>query len=331
MSTAFQINQNGEYLVCKNQDVIYNGVYLFTNQRGVRKTALMLPPTQPASWVSAYGSLTVSQIGKENPNGGINEKGLVVEQTTLWQTEYPASDVRPAVNELQWIQYLLDTCSTVQEVLEVAPSIRIDQSTSRLHYLIADKIGDHAVIEFLNGKMTIYRGELPLPVIVNSPYKEALKEIESGKTNWSDCGEYQENSMQRLLTVSKRMPEISNHIDIIDFAFEVLTSARREDTVFSLVYDINRMEVHACTNRNPERKTIKTLDFDFANGLPSQSVDLQRLRAKNVTEQFETYNTEFNHKAVNSFFRDPTLTAIFKWEISDEMVHFLACYPDSFS
>ena len=31
MSTAFQINQNGEYLVCKNQDVIYNGVYLFTN------------------------------------------------------------------------------------------------------------------------------------------------------------------------------------------------------------------------------------------------------------------------------------------------------------
>lgn len=45
MSTAFQINQNGEYLVCKNQDVIYDGVYLFTNQRGVRKTALMMPPT----------------------------------------------------------------------------------------------------------------------------------------------------------------------------------------------------------------------------------------------------------------------------------------------
>jgi len=331
MSTAFQINQNSEYLVCKNQDVIYDGVYLFTNQRGVRKTALMMPPTQPASWISAYGSLTVSQVGKENPNGGINEKGLVVEQTTLWQTEYPASNVRPAVNELQWIQYLLDTCSTVQEVLEVAPSIRIDQSTSKLHYLIADRSGDSAVIEFLNEKMTIHRGKLQLPVIVNSPYKEALKEIEDGKTNWSDCGEYQENSMQRLLTVSRRMQEISNHVDIIDFAFEVLTSARREDTVFSLVYDINRMEVHACTNRNPERKTIKMVDFDFSNGSPSQSVDLQELRAKNVTEQFETYNTEFNHNTVNSFFRNPTLTAIFKWEISDEMIQFLARYPDSFS
>lgn len=331
MSTAFQINQNGDYFVCKNQDVIYDGVYLFTNQRGVQKTALMMPPTQPATWVSAFGSLTVSQIGKENPNGGINEKGLVVEQTTLWQTEYPASDVRPAINELQWIQYLLDTCSTVQEVLEAAPSIRIDQSTSKLHYLIADRSGHRAIIEFLNGKMTIYKGKLILPVIVNSPYEEALKEIESGKTNWADCGEYQENSMQRLLTVSKRMQENSNHVDVIDFAFEVLNSAKREDTVFSLVYDINRMEVHAYTNRNTERKTIKMVDFDFDNGLLSQSVDLQRLRAKNVTEQFETYNTEFNHNAVNSFFRNPTLTAIFKWEISDEMIQFLARYPDSFS
>ncbi|MGE7921142.1 linear amide C-N hydrolase [Viridibacillus sp. NPDC093762] len=331
MSTAFQIKQNGDYFVCKNQDVIYDGVYLFTNQRGVRKTALMMPPTHPASWVSAFGSLTVSQIGKENPNGGINEKGLVVEQTTLWQTEYPASDVRPAINELQWIQYLLDTCSTVQEVLEAAPSIRIDQSTSKLHYLIADRSGNRAIIEFLNGKMTLYKGDLVIPIMVNSPYEEALKEIESGKTNWSDCDEYQKNSMQRLLTVSKRMQENSNHVDVIDFAFEVLNSAKREDTVFSLVYDINRMEVHAYTNRNTERKTIKMVDFDFANGSLSQSVDLQRLRAKNVTEQFETYNTEFNHNAVNSFFRNPTLTAIFKWEISDEMIQFLARYPDSFS
>ncbi|MFB7156043.1 linear amide C-N hydrolase [Lysinibacillus sp. NPDC056232] len=331
MSTAFQINQNGEFLVCKNQDVIYDGVYLFTNQRGVRKTALMMPPTQPASWVSAYGSLTVSQIGKENPNGGINEKGLVVEQTTLWQTEYPASDVRPAVNELQWIQYLLDTCSTVQEVLEVAPSIRIDQSTSKLHYLIADRSGEHTIIEFLNGEMTFYREKSIFPIMVNSPYEEALKEIESGKTNWSDCDEYHENSMQRLLTVSKRLQENLNLVDVIDFTFEVLTSAKREDTVYSLVYDINRMEVHAYTNQNPERKTIKMVDFDFANGSLSRSVDLQRLRAKNVTEQFETYNTEFNYNAVNSFFRNPTLTAIFKWKISDEMVQFLARYPDSFS
>jgi len=35
MSTAFHILQNGINFVCKNQDVIYDGVYLFTNQRGI--------------------------------------------------------------------------------------------------------------------------------------------------------------------------------------------------------------------------------------------------------------------------------------------------------
>lgn len=65
MSTAFHVQHQKLNAVCKNQDVIYDGVYLFTNQRGLRKKALMQPPAQPASWTSLYGSLTISQLGKE--------------------------------------------------------------------------------------------------------------------------------------------------------------------------------------------------------------------------------------------------------------------------
>ncbi|PUA39066.1 hypothetical protein C8Z91_11375 [Paenibacillus elgii] len=330
MSTAFHIYQKGINLVCKNQDVQYDGVYMFTNQRGIQKTAMIMPPDKPTFWVSIYGSITISQIGKESPNGGINEMGLVVEQTTLWQTEYPALDERPALGELQWIQYLLDTCSTVQEALNAASIIRIGQSTSKLHYLLADRHGERAIVEFLDGEMIVHRENVSFPIISNTPYNEALQEIKIGQREWTHWGEYERNSMERFHVVSQAVRFESDKVPNIDFAFATLASARREDTVYSLVYHLDLMELHAVTARNQERVTIQLKDFDFAKDAPAQAVDLQNLHAEHVREQFEKYTTAFNHTAITSFFRDPLLTSVFKWEISDEMIQYFAQYPDTF-
>lgn len=329
MSTAFQLHQNGRNLICKNQDVIYDGVYVFTNQREVRKTALMMPPATPVTWVSVYGSITVSQIGKENPNGGMNEAGLVVEQTTLWQTQYPSADERPALNELQWIQYMLDTCQSVQEVLVAAAKIRIDQNTSKLHYLVSDRSGDYAIIEFLHGKMHIYRESDFYPVMTNSPYAPAIDDIKAGRNDWSGCDEYERNSLERLQVVMEKIDVKEEDCNPIVFAFEVLTAARRNDTVFSLVYDQEFLQIHATTNRNQANKTIPLADFDFSKESPALATDLQLLQPKSIRDQFEPFTTAFNYQVIHSFFRDPTLTSLFKWEITDEMLSFLAQYPES--
>ncbi len=45
------------------------------------------------------------------------ESGLVVEELSYSPTQYPAPDARPALNELQWIQYQLDNHRSVQEVI----------------------------------------------------------------------------------------------------------------------------------------------------------------------------------------------------------------------
>lgn len=325
MSTAFHIDKNGENLVCKNQDVPYNGVYLFINMRDVQKTALMMPPAIGASWISKYGSLTVSQISKEYPNGGINEAGLVVEQTTLWQTDYPPADSRPAINELQWIQFLLDTCSTVDEALQAAATVRIDQSTSKLHYLIADRQGDHAIIEFLNGAMTVHKELHTSPIMVNSLYEQTIAGRQTEYDN------YERNSMDRFATVSNKINKMPNNVDTVDYAFQVLLEASREDTVFRLVYDIHKMEIHACSNQNQEIKCIKLDDFNFDPGSPSKAANLQLLNGGNIPSQFEVYNTALNYKVVHSFFRDPVLTSIFNWDIPDEIIHIIAHYPDTFN
>lgn len=87
--------------------------------------------------------MTVSQVAKEMPNGGINEAGLVVEQTTLWTSVYPEALERPAIGELQWIQLMLDTCTSVNEVIGAAGQVRIINPMSRLHYLVCDQAPWH--------------------------------------------------------------------------------------------------------------------------------------------------------------------------------------------
>lgn len=201
MSTTVYMNQTGVRLLGKNQDVPYDGAYLFTNHRGIAKSALVMPPNRPMEWVSKYGSITISQVGKEMPNGGMNEAGLVVEQTTFWQSSYPHDQNQPAIGELQWIQLMLDTCASVQEVKDKAGRVMIVNPTSRLHYMACDQIGGCAIFEFANGVLSIYEGEeLPMPVMANTSYPKAIRDWKDYDGKWRvEYGDYEQNSMERFI------------------------------------------------------------------------------------------------------------------------------------
>jgi choloylglycine hydrolase len=53
---------------------------------------------------------------------------------------------------LQWIQYQLDRCATVDEVIATDKTIRISSKGTPVHYLVADAGGHVSTIEFLNGQ-----------------------------------------------------------------------------------------------------------------------------------------------------------------------------------
>ena len=94
---------------------------------------------------------------------------------TLDQTEYPGRDSRPSISACQWIQYQLDNCSTIQDVINTDKGIRIVDRTSKFHFLICDSSGKGAVIEFINGKMIAWtNGTLPVAALANSPYGISL-------------------------------------------------------------------------------------------------------------------------------------------------------------
>ena len=138
----------------RNYDWVTEAGMVCTNLKGLSKTSMKTENGETINWVSKYGSITFNQYGKEFPTGGMKEKGLVVELMWLDETKYPANDNRPAVGVLQWIQYQLDNCTSIDEVIATDKKIRISPTgTTPLHYLVADANGNAATIEFLNGKI----------------------------------------------------------------------------------------------------------------------------------------------------------------------------------
>src|SRR5437667_8641271 len=148
--TTFCLVGKGEVLFGRNYDWTIGDALVLVNKRGVAKTATIGDSANPAKWVSKYGSVTFNQYGRENPTGGMNEIGLVVEEMWLDETEYPKDDSRPTVGTQEWIQYLLDNSATTTEAVKSAERVRIVTDV-KVHYLVSDKAGNTASWGFVGG------------------------------------------------------------------------------------------------------------------------------------------------------------------------------------
>jgi len=104
------------------------------------------------SWISSYGSVTFSGLGRDLPDAGINEAGLAIEEMSLAEGAYPLMDLRPALFQMQWIQYHLDNCRTVEEVIRSA-SLLVPNGWP-WHFLVCDRNGSRAAIEYRHSRTT---------------------------------------------------------------------------------------------------------------------------------------------------------------------------------
>src|SRR4030095_7223814 len=202
--TTFFINKNGQMVFGRNYDWITDEGMVCTNLKGLSNTSMQTENGETTSWISQYGSITFNQYGKEFPTGGMNEKGLVVELMWLDETKYPAADYRPAIGVLQWIQYQLDNCTSIEEIIVTDKQLRISPTgTTPLHYLVADANGKAATIEFLNGKMVIHKGnDLTFPVLTNSTYNESVNSVKNSSTNSN-------NSLERFGEACKMIQQLN--------------------------------------------------------------------------------------------------------------------------
>ena len=295
--TTFFINKNGQMVFGRNYDWITDAGMICTNLKGLSKTSLKTENGETISWVSQYGSITFNQYGKEFPTGGMNEKGLVVELMWLDETRYPANDNRPAVGVLQWIQYQLDNCSTIEEVIATDKKIRISPTgTTPLHYLIADANGNASTIEFLNGKMVIHKGtDLSLPVLTNSRYDESVRSFRNSTSSGN-------NSLERFNDACKMIQQLhagNTTKPVNDYAFDILHEVSQGDfTKWSIVYDITNKSIQFKTNRFKNIKTVSFSSFDFICTGTAKVWDMNQAASGNIENLFENFTTETNKRIV---------------------------------
>jgi choloylglycine hydrolase len=144
------------------------------------------------SWKSKYGSLIVSayDIGTAE---GMNEKGLVVNELALVESDYGTPAEGATVISLSvWPQYVLDNFATVKEAVADLRMEKFGVQTvvlgtgrpANMHLVISDASGDSAVFEYIDGKLVIHHGK-QYRVMTNSPtYDKQLAIMEY----WKEAG-----------------------------------------------------------------------------------------------------------------------------------------------
>ena len=155
--------------------------------RGLRKSGAMDGKTvvvteNPARWTSRYGSVVVGNYNSVVVDG-MNEKGLAAHALALAETNYGARDVsRQGVNMNLFVPYLLDNAATVSEAIALLPRIQpvgveVKGYATGLSFSIEDRLGDSAVIEYLDGAAVIHHGR-QYRVVANTTIADATKLLE---------------------------------------------------------------------------------------------------------------------------------------------------------
>ena len=297
--TTFCLKNKKEVLFGKNYDWMIGDGMIFVNKRGVSK--LSSEEENPARWVSKYGSVTFNQYGWESPSGGMNEEGLVIELMWLDATQYPLADERPTIDVLEWIQFNLDTAATTDEVIRNSQTVRIS-SPVKLHYLVNDRSGHAATIEFLDGKLVAHTGDrLPYSSLANDTYAQSL---EYSKRGSASAGEGSLDRFTRAATKSKEFENLAkSEKEAVDYAFDILADvAQKNSTQWSIVYDQKRGRIYYRTRKRQELRSIDTTSLDFNCGTPVKVLDIDAKESGDVTRQFKNYRRELNRDLIERAF-----------------------------
>ena len=168
------------------------------------------------------------------PFDGMNERGLVVGMAAVPPGQMHPSPVRPTIGSLGVIRRMLDRASTVDEAVTIMQSYNIDfEGGPPIHYLIADRSGRAALVEFYQGKLVIIPNESPWHLATN--FLRASVESANGQ-----CWRYD--------AISQRLAETQGRLTTQD-AVALLERVSQKNTQWSIVYGLSTGEVMAAMGR----------------------------------------------------------------------------------
>jgi choloylglycine hydrolase len=277
---------------------------LLVNRRGVEKQSYRTGASGGRlEWTSEYGSVTFSLAGREFVWGGMNEAGLVVTTMELAAGEWPEQDERPALFDGNWCQFVLDTCTTIEDVIRADEFVTVRDQGKPSHYLISDVEGNTLAVEYLDGEFVYYAGsDMPVKAMSNMRYERALYAYEHGGTRWwwSNPGQ----SAERFAACKARADAFDpdGETPAVNYAFGTLVyHVAAPHTKWSIVFDIADRDIHFRTDRGPAYKSLSFGDFDFSCEAPKLMLDVNAELAGDVAWDFVPYVPGVNLNLFRTF------------------------------
>lgn len=305
---------------------------LVVNKRNLRKEALILRgKARPARWTSRYGSVTFNQHGREFPLGGINEKGLAIEVMWLPETDYGYPGERPALNELQWVQFQLDHFATVSELAAAVERVAVSKVYAPLHYLACDASGACAAIEFLGGRAVLRRGgELPVAALTNSAYSDSLGFINRlaglGGNLPIPNGPESLPRFARASYLLSRAPAKGH----LTHAFRMLEGVRvvepppdGDPSQWQIVYELGQRRISFRMAGSGRIQSLSTASLDYKCSTPAKALKLDPGISGDISRRLIPYTTGLNKEIVRKGLRP------FAAWLPSSTLDRVAMYPDS--
>jgi hypothetical protein len=135
----------------------------------------------------------------------------------------------------------------------MANDSRVRMADTGDHYLICDRSGACAAVEFLGGKTVFHTGEdIPVQALANDPYQRSVDAWQKGKPTNS--------SLKRFGVTADRVTDFQpmDAAAAVAYAFETLGQgcAGSGSTSWSIVFDTENLRVHFHTSRNPQVRYV---------------------------------------------------------------------------
>ena len=255
------------------------------------------------NWISEYGSVTWSNQGRGLPDAGVNEAGLVIEEMSLASHQYPPTGIRPRLFQMQWIQYHLDTCSTVEQVIQSASLIFPDGWP--WHFFVADKRGNCATLEYIDNRLVVHAGEtLPVTALCNGTYEDELRELNRYKGfGGRKKIHLEDKNIPRFVRAACLLNAYDSqaHPSSVDYVFNILENLSSNLTRRSYVVDLVNNVIYFRTGSNPEIRHFSLDSFDFSCNTPVQILDLNVRSSGDVREKFQDYTLQANQRIAESW------------------------------
>ncbi|MCS7202478.1 MAG: linear amide C-N hydrolase [Dictyoglomus sp.] len=182
-----------------------------------------IPPSE-----GKYGIVILEQLGKNMPYEGMNEKGLFIGISAVPNTLTPFEFLKPIRISLEMVKIVLERAQNVDEAIEIFSKYYVIFGTFLgnpvVHYLIVDRMGNSAVIEYVDGKKVILKNSFKTQILTNHFISKEIYISESP------------TSLERYDIIRENLVNIKTQEIVKRF----LDRVKQETTCWSSIYYLDR-------------------------------------------------------------------------------------------